>query len=83
MGARAVGPSVGEQEPLGKTPLEGNPSPEMTYLPTFLHCQRRHAEIPAIPTYLPTTEAVRILEAAGVMWPPCRQVGHFRFCPPL
>ena len=35
VGARAVGPRVGEQKPLGKTPLRGNPSPEMTYLPTF------------------------------------------------
>ena len=34
VGARAVGPWVGEQKPLGKTPLGGNPSPEMTYLPT-------------------------------------------------
>ena len=24
---------MGEQRPLGKTPLGGNPSPEMTYLP--------------------------------------------------
>ena len=36
VGARAVGPWVGEQNPLGKTPLRGNPSPEMTYLPTYL-----------------------------------------------
>ena len=35
VGARAVGLWVGEQKPLGKTPLGGNPSPEMTYLPTF------------------------------------------------
>ena len=34
VGARAAGPWVGEQKPLGKTPLGGNPSPEMTYLPT-------------------------------------------------
>ena len=34
MGARAVGPRVGEQKPLGKSPLRGNPSPESTYLPT-------------------------------------------------
>ena len=34
VGARAVGPWVREQKPLGKTPLRGNPSPEMTYLPT-------------------------------------------------
>ena len=36
VGARAVGPWVGEQKPLGKTPPGGNPSPEKTYLPTFL-----------------------------------------------
>ena len=24
---------MGEQQPLGKSPIEGNPSPEMTYLP--------------------------------------------------
>ena len=35
VGARAVGPWVGEQKPLGKSPLRGNPSPESTYLPTF------------------------------------------------
>ena len=34
VGARAVGPWVAEQKPLGKTPLGGNPSPKMTYLPT-------------------------------------------------
>ena len=33
VGALAVGPWVGEQKPLGKTPLGGNPGPEMTYLP--------------------------------------------------
>ena len=36
VGARAVGRWVGEQKPLGKTPLRGNPSPESTYLPTSL-----------------------------------------------
>ena len=36
VGAREVGPWVGEQKPLGKTPLRGNPSPEKTYLPTHL-----------------------------------------------
>ena len=35
VGAREVGPWVGEQKPLGKTPLGGNPSPELTYLPTL------------------------------------------------
>ena len=34
LGARAVGPWVGEQKPLRKTSLRGNPSPERTYLPT-------------------------------------------------
>ena len=33
VGARAVGPWLGEQKPLSKNPLWGNPSPEMTYLP--------------------------------------------------
>ena len=32
--AHAVGPWVGEQKPLSKTPLRGSPTPEMTYLPT-------------------------------------------------
>ena len=36
LGARAVGPWVGEQKPFGKSPLRGNPSPESTYLPTYL-----------------------------------------------
>ena len=35
VGARAVGPWVGEQKPLGKTPRRGNPSRESTYLPTY------------------------------------------------
>ena len=35
VGARAVGPWVGEQKPLGKSPLRGNHSPESTYLPTY------------------------------------------------
>ena len=35
VGARVVRPWLGEQKPLGKTPLGGNPSPEMTYLPTL------------------------------------------------
>ena len=34
VGAREVGPWVGEQKPLGKSPLRGNSSPESTYLPT-------------------------------------------------
>ena len=46
LGAREVGPWVGEQKPLGKTPLRGNPSPEKTYLPTYL------------PTYLEVEHAV-------------------------
>ena len=33
VGAHAVGPWMGEQKPHGKTPLGGNPSLEMTYLP--------------------------------------------------
>ena len=40
MGARAVGPWVGEQKPLGKSPLRGNPSPESTYLPTSVLLHR-------------------------------------------
>ena len=35
VGASEVGPWVGEQKPLGKSPLRGNPSPESTYLPTY------------------------------------------------
>ena len=34
MGDHAVAMCVVEQKPLGKTPLRGNHSPEMTYLPT-------------------------------------------------
>ena len=41
VGARAVGPWVGEQKPLRKTPLRGNPSPEMTYLP-YLQAEPAH-----------------------------------------
>ena len=39
VGAREVGPWVGEQKPLGKSPLRGNPSPGSTYLPTSM-CPR-------------------------------------------
>ena len=28
---------MGEQKPLGRSPLRGNPSPESTYLPTYLN----------------------------------------------
>ena len=35
VGRRAVGLWVVEQKPLGKTPLRGNPCPEVTYLPTL------------------------------------------------
>ena len=35
--ARAVGLLVGEQKPLGRTPLGGDPSPEISYLPTYLY----------------------------------------------
>ena len=44
VGAREVGPWVGEQKPLGKSPLRGNPSPESTYLPTlpiYRTCQHK------------------------------------------
>ena len=34
VGARAVGPWVGDQKPLCKTALGSSPRPEMTYLPT-------------------------------------------------
>ena len=40
MGARAVGPWVDEQKPLGESPLRGNPSPESTYLPTLPFLRR-------------------------------------------
>ena len=35
-GERVVGTWVGEPKPLGKTPLGGSASPQMTYLPTYL-----------------------------------------------
>ena len=34
VGAGELRPWVGEPKPEGKTPLGGNPSPDMTYLPT-------------------------------------------------
>ena len=40
VGARKVGLWVGEQKPLGKSPLRGNPSPESTYLPTWFEVGR-------------------------------------------
>ena len=45
VGARAVGLWVGEQKLLGKTPLRGNPSPEMTYLPSYLSSAPVHGAV--------------------------------------
>ena len=42
LGAGAVGPWVGEQKPLGKIPQRGNPSPKLTYLPTWLAYNAKH-----------------------------------------
>ena len=42
MGTHANGQWVGEQKSLGKTPMRGNPSPEMTYLPTSVNATRPH-----------------------------------------
>ena len=55
VGARAVGPWVGEQKPLGKSPLRGNPSPESTYLPTS---NTTHALPSPDPQTLPIGEGV-------------------------
>ena len=44
VGARAVAPWVGEKKPLGKTPLRGNPSPDMTY-PTYLFVHRSKRKV--------------------------------------
>ena len=44
VGAHAVGPWLGVQKPLGKTPLRGNHSPEMTYLPTSRRSSRDSLE---------------------------------------
>ena len=40
VGARAVGPWVREQKPLGETPQRGNPSPDSTYLPTCIRSKQ-------------------------------------------
>ena len=45
VGAREIGPWVGEQKPLGKSPLRGNPSPESTYLPTS---KRKNVSFPTL-----------------------------------
>ena len=45
VGAREVGPWVGEQKPLGKSPLRGNPSPESTNLPTWCLRRRLHVDV--------------------------------------
>ena len=50
--ARAVGPWVSEQKPLSKTPLGGNPSPEMTYLPPYLPMIRCRAARAIWPKYV-------------------------------
>ena len=41
VGARELGPWVGEPKPQGKTPLRGDPSPDMTYLRTYLPTEVR------------------------------------------
>ena len=46
VGARAVGPSLGEQKPLGKTPQRGNPSPESTYPTNLPLCVVLHVRCP-------------------------------------
>ena len=51
VGARAVGPWVGEQKPLGKTPQRGNPCPESTYLSTYLSTRRKRYR-----SYIPLSE---------------------------
>ena len=61
MGARAVGSLVGEQKPLGKTPLGGNPSPEMT-LPTYLKY------IVNIPGCWALWVSGRVRESASLIW---------------
>ena len=48
VGARAVGPWVGEQKPLGKFPQWGNCSPESTYLPTFSVAERPKPFAPTV-----------------------------------
>ena len=69
VGARAVGPWVAEQKPLGKTTLRGNPSSEMTYLPTFsvyrLARGRLNSKTPAVAT-------------DRLLWPPPCVVTAFR-----
>ena len=52
VGAREVGPWVGEQKPLGKSPVRGNPSPESTYLPTYVPNKEMEYDIP-YPIYIP------------------------------
>ena len=56
VGARAVGPWVGEQKPLGSSPLQCNPSPESTYLPTYLPGPH-----PAHVVFTPASRAADIL----------------------
>ena len=48
-GARAVGPWVAEQKPLGNPPQRGNPSPESTYLPTYLVALRALSPLSCFP----------------------------------
>ena len=56
VGASAVGPWVGEQKALGKTPPWGSPSPEMTYLPTLFG----NLSLPRItvPLYFPSVRHI-------------------------
>ena len=60
VGAPEVGLWVRDQEPLCKTPLRGNPSPEMTYLRTFSRPQTG-AESPGV---LPRAQHVHIKDAS-------------------
>ena len=56
VGARAVGLWLGEQKPLGKTPLQRNPSPEMTYLPTSIFRSLHSSSV--IPSSVPKSLTV-------------------------
>ena len=71
MGAREVGPWVGEQKPLDKTPLGGNPSPEKTYLPTsspFRNSFTTTHHRPDRSTAMVHHKCKRLLTRSGRIW---------------
>ena len=56
---------MGEQKPLGKSPLRGNPSPESTYLPTSPVRIQENTELLSVCGLTGTPQRVSLLGLGG------------------